>query len=58
MDAPDHRPAWKTVSAFAIIYLVWGTTFLAIRIGVQEVPPFLLAAIRFAVAGAILCAWM
>src|SRR5580704_14161543 len=58
MDAPEHRPTWKTLSAFAIIYLVWGTTFLAIRIGVQEVPPFLLAAIRFAVAGAILCAWM
>src|SRR5579872_2288060 len=58
MHPPEHRPTWKTVSAFAIIYLVWGTTFLAIRIGVQEVPPFLLAAIRFAVAGAILCVWM
>jgi drug/metabolite transporter (DMT)-like permease len=58
MDAPEHRPTWKTVSAFAIIYLVWGTTFLAIRIGVHEVPPFLLAAIRFTVAGAVLCAWM
>ncbi len=58
MDASEHRPTWKTLSAFAIIYLVWGTTFLAIRIGVQEVPPFLLAAIRFAVAGIVLCGWM
>ena len=44
--------------AFAIIYLVWGSTFLAIRIGVREVPPFLLAAIRFLVAGLILYGWM
>ena len=44
--------------AFAIIYLVWGSTFLAIRIGVREVPPFLLAAMRFLVAGLVLCAWM
>lgn len=33
--------------AFAIIYFVWGSTFLAIRIGVSEVPPFLLASLRF-----------
>ena len=47
-----------TLLAFAIIYLVWGSTFLAIRIGVREVPPFLLAAMRFLVAGFVLCAWM
>jgi drug/metabolite transporter (DMT)-like permease len=48
----------KTVLAFAIIYLVWGSTFLAIRIGVREVPPFLLAAMRFLVAGLVLFGWM
>jgi drug/metabolite transporter (DMT)-like permease len=53
-----HRPPWKTLLAFAIIYFVWGSTFLAIRIGVHEVPPFLFAAMRFAVAGFILFAWM
>lgn len=53
------RPAtWKIVLAFAIIYLVWGSTFLAIRVGVREVPPFLLAAMRFLLAGFILLAWM
>ena len=51
-------PAWKTVLAFAIIYLVWGSTFLAIRIGVQEVPPFLLAGMRFLFAGVLLFGWM
>jgi len=49
---------WKVLLAFAIIYLVWGSTFLAIRIGVREVPPFLLAAMRFLVAGSVLFAWM
>src|SRR5919204_2026235 len=50
--------SWKTLLAFATIYLVWGSTFLAIRIGVREVPPFLLAAMRFLIAGIVLYAWM
>src|SRR5271155_1416086 len=49
---------WKTLLAFAIIYLVWGSTFLAIRIGVREVPPLLLAGMRFFAAGIVLYAWM
>jgi drug/metabolite transporter (DMT)-like permease len=57
MDAV--RPAtWKLLLAFAIIYFVWGSTFLAIRVGVREVPPFLLAAMRFLLAGLILLVWM
>ncbi len=51
-------PRWKTLLAFAIVYFVWGSTFLAIRVGVHEVPPFLLAAMRFLLAGLILFAWM
>jgi drug/metabolite transporter (DMT)-like permease len=50
----SHRPTWQTLLAFAIIYLVWGSTFLAIRVGVREVPPFLLAAMRFLIAGLVL----
>src|SRR5579863_9786907 len=57
MAAPLHPPAWKTLLAFAIIYLVWGSTFLAIRVGVREVPPFLLAAMRFLAAGLVLYVW-
>ena len=44
--------------AFAIIYFVWGSTFLAIRVGVREVPPLILAAMRFLVAGLVLYGWM
>jgi drug/metabolite transporter (DMT)-like permease len=58
MDAKTYPPKWKTVLAFAIIYLVWGSTFLAIRIGVHEVPPFLLAAMRFLAAGLAIYIWM
>ena len=58
MEANTHRLTWKTLLAFAIIYFVWGSTFLAIRVGVREVPPFLLAAMRFLVAGLVLYGWM
>jgi len=58
MDSTSHRPTWKTLLAFAIIYFVWGSTFLAIRVGVREVPPFMLAAMRFLIAGIVLCGWM
>ncbi len=57
MESMNHRPAWKTLLAFAIIYFVWGSTFLAIRVGVHEVPPLLLAAMRFLVAGLVLFGW-
>jgi drug/metabolite transporter (DMT)-like permease len=58
MEAQKRRARWKTLLAFAIIYFVWGSTFLAIRVGVREVPPFLLAAMRFLVAGLVLYVWM
>jgi drug/metabolite transporter (DMT)-like permease len=58
MESKTHRPAWKTLLAFAIIYFVWGSTFLAIRVGVREVPPLLFAAMRFLVAGLVLYGWM
>ena len=58
MTATPYPRAWKVLLAFAIIYFVWGSTFLAIRIGVREVPPFLLAGLRFLIAGAALYLWM
>jgi drug/metabolite transporter (DMT)-like permease len=58
MDATNHRPTWKTLLAFAIIYFVWGSTYLAVRVGVREVPPLILAAMRFSVAGLVLFGWV
>jgi drug/metabolite transporter (DMT)-like permease len=58
MESHSHRPRWKTLLAFFIIYFVWGSTFIFIRIGVRELPPLLFAAVRFFPAGLILYAWM
>lgn len=43
--------AW---AALATLYVVWGSTYLAIRVSVETIPPFTMGAIRFLVAGAIL----
>ena len=43
MDLGSRPPTWKVLLAFSIVYFVWGSTFLAIRVGVHEVPPFLFA---------------
>jgi drug/metabolite transporter (DMT)-like permease len=58
METTSRPRAWQLLLAFGIIYFVWGSTFLAIRIGVREVPPFLLAGVRFLIAGGVLYAWM
>ena len=58
-ETTRSRPAaWKILLAFAIIYFVWGSTYLAIRVGVREMPPFLMAGLRFTVAGLALYGWM
>jgi drug/metabolite transporter (DMT)-like permease len=43
--------------ALGIVYVVWGSTYLGIREAIQTIPPFLMAATRFLVAGALLYAW-
>lgn len=48
----------RVVLAFFAIYVLWGATFLAIRVAVLEVPPFLTAGLRFFLAGAALYAFM
>ena len=45
------------LAAFAAIYLIWGSTYIAILAGLHTIPPFLLSGIRFSTAGAILLAW-
>jgi drug/metabolite transporter (DMT)-like permease len=44
--------------AFLSIYTIWGSTYLAIRFAIETFPPFLMASIRFLVAGAVLYTWM
>jgi drug/metabolite transporter (DMT)-like permease len=46
------------ILAFATIYLVWGSTYLAIKVAVGTIPPFLMAGARFLVAGVMLYTWL
>jgi drug/metabolite transporter (DMT)-like permease len=55
---PDaHTTSWRVLLAFAVVYLVWGSTYLAIRYAVESIPPLLMAGTRFLAAGGILYAW-
>lgn len=55
---PDAHPtSWRVVLAFAVVYLVWGSTYLGIRYAVESIPPLLMAGTRFLVAGGILYGW-
>jgi len=53
---PAHR--FKLLLAFAAIYLIWGSTYLAIRVAVETFPPFMMAAFRFLIAGTALFAFV
>lgn len=46
------------VLAFAAIYVIWGTTYLAIAISIQTLPPFISGALRFLLAGGLMYAWL
>lgn len=56
--AAGSRPDPRVLLAFAAIYVLWGATFLAIRVAVVEIPPFFTAGVRFLTAGSLLYAGM
>lgn len=47
----------QIIAAFASIYLVWGSTYLAIRYAIETIPPFIMGGARFLISGAMLYAW-
>jgi drug/metabolite transporter (DMT)-like permease len=53
-----NPPTWKIAAALAAVYVIWGSTYLAIRIGVETIPPFLMAGVRQTTAGLLLYAWL
>ena len=55
--ARDRRLALKLALAFVSIYVIWGSTYLAIRYAVETIPPLVTVGVRQAIAGAILLAW-
>ncbi|NIJ54741.1 EamA family transporter [Dyadobacter arcticus] len=46
----------KIILAFAAIYIIWGSTYLAIKIGLEDIPPFLMASMRYFIAGVLMIA--
>lgn len=56
--ASARAPAWAVSLAFALLYLSWGTTYLAIRVGVETLPPALFGGTRVLLAGLILLGYL
>ena len=52
--ATRSAPTWLVLSAFAAVYLIWGSTYLGIHVAIGSIPPFLMAGARFLIAGLIL----
>ena len=52
-----ERQRWVLVAAFAIVYLVWGSTYLAIRFAVETITPLVMSGTRFLAAGGALYLW-
>lgn len=57
-QSPWSNPRVMVPVALVALYLVWGSTYLAIRVGLHSYPPFAMAALRFAIAGALLYAFL
>jgi drug/metabolite transporter (DMT)-like permease len=59
-ESPIQSPTpkrWQITTAFAAVYVIWGSTYLGIRLAVETIPPFSMAGSRAIAAGAILYAW-
>lgn len=54
---PELAPKWKIAVAMGLVYVIWGSTYLAIRFAVQTLPPLTMSGFRFLLAGGALWAW-
>ena len=54
---PDRGRRWRVVLGLGALYFIWGSTYLAIRIAIETLPPFFMAGSRFLLAGGILYVW-
>jgi drug/metabolite transporter (DMT)-like permease len=53
-DLKTRHTTFQLITAFAAVYIIWGSTYLGIRIAIESIPPFLMAGTRFLIAGSIL----
>lgn len=52
-----NRNQWNILLSFAAVYIIWGSTYLALMFGIQSIPPFVLSGLRFLFAGVLLSVW-
>ncbi|WP_051200247.1 EamA family transporter [Flavobacterium subsaxonicum] len=58
MNSIINNFKFRLILAFAGIYIIWGTTYLAITYGLKGFPPFILSGLRFLIAGSIILGWL
>ena len=56
-QAPSRPPAWLIACCLLAVYVIWGTTYFAIKVAIEGAPPFFMIGTRFLVAGSLLLAW-
>jgi len=54
MQSVQRPGRWRVILAFGLVYLFWGSTYLAIDIAVQTIPPALMCGVRFSIAGVVM----
>src|ERR1700690_212186 len=56
---PDRPrpPGWLIAACLLAVYVIWGTTYFAIKVGIEGTPPFFLVGTRFVLAGGLLLGW-
>ncbi len=54
----SNSERWLQLAAFAAIYVIWGTTYLAISVAIRTIPPFISGGVRYIIAGALMYAWL
>jgi len=52
--SPADQNRWKTILAFGLVYVFWGSTYLGIAIAVEKIPPALMCGTRFLIAGTLM----
>jgi drug/metabolite transporter (DMT)-like permease len=57
LERAGTPPRWQLAMAFAAVYIIWGSTYLGIRLAVESIPPFSMAGARALVAGVLLYVW-
>jgi drug/metabolite transporter (DMT)-like permease len=56
-DKSKNDKKLKIILAFFAVYVIWGSTYLAIRFALESLPPFCLTGVRFCIAGVVMCTW-